>query len=247
MIQVYRQGARSERIPIEQYYISHDNYMGMWFTIEEYKDKGNPYDIHYQFTGACTASGYAEKGATELIFYPPEGCRDIRFAAFIDGGTTTVPSFLPEANNVYGECFYKPYETEDYLSHNGDMTLFPTEATVHAVLNGTWEAELEHPVDEEGRWKYLEEEAVVKMPSFFGEDDQLFRIKKTKKSDSGISCTMEPIFYDSIGDCFLEDVRPTKKNGQQALDLMLAPNSKYSGSSDITRTATASLGRGDPF
>ena len=149
-----------------------------------------------------------------------------------------MPSFLP-ANNVYGEYFYKPYETEDYLSHNGDMTLFPTEATVHAVLNGTWEAELEHPVDEEGRWKYLEEEAVVKMPSFFGEDDQLFRIKKRKKMDSGISCTMEPIFYDSIGDCFLEDVRPTKKNGQQALDLMLAPNSKYSGSSDITRTATA--------
>lgn len=288
MIQVYRQGARSERIPIEQYYISHDNYMGMWFTIEEYKDKGNPYDIHYQFTGACTASGYAiynltwpiqpsdnleyikfvlsspngngnfvdvyqgftyyigddfyvkrnyEKGATELIFYPPEGCRDIRFAAFIEGGSASVPSSLPEANNAYGEYFYKPYEKEDYLSHNGDMTLFPTEATVHAVLNGTWEAEMEHPVDEEERWKYLEEEAVIKMPSFNG--DQLFRIKKRKKMDSGISCTMEPIFYDSIGDCFLEDVRPTKKNGQQALDLMLAPNSKYSGSSDITRTATA--------
>ena len=130
---------------------------------------------------------------------------------------------------------YKPDNT-DY-EHNGDITLLPSAATTHAILNGAWTEELTHPIDSEGRWKYITEEAVVKMPSFNG--DQLYRIKKVSKQDSGVTATMEPIFYDAMNDCFLEDVRPTGKNGQDALDIMLAPNSKYSGQSDITRASTA--------
>lgn len=130
---------------------------------------------------------------------------------------------------------YTPSNT-DY-SKNGDQTLFPVSASVHAILNGAWEAEITHTIDAEGRWKYITEEAVIKMPSFNG--DQLFRVKTAQKQDSGVTATMEPIFYDSMGDCWLSDVRPTGKNGQDALDIMLAPNSKYSGLSNITRAATA--------
>lgn len=130
---------------------------------------------------------------------------------------------------------YKPSNT-DY-EKNGDQTLFPVSASVHAILNGAWEAEITHPIDAEGRWKYITEEAVIKMPSFNG--DQLFRVKTAQKQDSGVTATLEPIFYDSMGDCWLSDVRPTGKNGQDALDIMLAPNSKYSGLSNITRAATA--------
>ena len=50
---------------------------------------------------------------------------------------------------------------------------------------------------------------------------------------------MEPIFYDSMNDCFLEDIRPNGDNGQTALTKMLSPNNKYSASSNITKTATA--------
>lgn len=130
---------------------------------------------------------------------------------------------------------YKPDNT-DY-EHNGDITLLPSAATTHAILNGAWTEELAHPIDSEGRWKYITEEAVIKMPSFNG--DQLYRIKEVSKQDSGVTATMEPIFYDAMNDCFLEDVRPTGKNGKDALDIMLAPNSKYSGQSDITRASTA--------
>lgn len=130
---------------------------------------------------------------------------------------------------------YNPTNT-DY-TRNGDMTLMPTSAQVHVILNGAWEASLEHPIDAEGRWKYIAEDAVVKMPSFNGE--QLFRIKQTEKKDSGVSAVLEPIFYDSMDDCFLTDVRPTNKNGQEALDLMTAPNSKYLGSSNIKKASTA--------
>lgn len=130
---------------------------------------------------------------------------------------------------------YSPTNTN--YEKNGDMTLIPSEATVHPILNGAWEAALTHPLDAEGRWKYIVDEAVVKMPSFNG--DQLFRIKKKEKSDSGITATMEPIFMDAMGDCFLTDVRPTNATGQEALNAMTAPNSKYSGQSDILVTATA--------
>lgn len=130
---------------------------------------------------------------------------------------------------------YSPTNTN--YDANGDMTLMPSEATVHPILNDAWEATLTHPLDAEGRWKYIVDEAVVKMPSFNG--DQLFRIKKKEKSDSGITATMEPIFMDAMGDCFLTDVRPTNATGQEALNAMTAPNSKYSGQSDILVTATA--------
>lgn len=130
---------------------------------------------------------------------------------------------------------YKPENTN--FEANGDMPLLPEKALVHATLNGAWNLELQHPIDGEGRWKYITEEAAVKVPSFNGE--QLFRIKHTEKTESGVTATAEPIFMDAKEDCFLEDIRPTNKTGQEALNLMLAPNKKYSAKSDITVRNTA--------
>lgn len=130
---------------------------------------------------------------------------------------------------------YKPDNTN--YQNNGDAPLFPVSAVTRAELNGAWTAELTHKIDQRGTWKYLVENAVVKMPSFNG--DQLYRVKTKSKTDSGVTVTMEPIFMDSMGDCFLVDVRPTGKNGQEALDIMCAENSKYSGESNITKTATS--------
>jgi phage minor structural protein len=130
---------------------------------------------------------------------------------------------------------YKP--TNENYESNGDIVLMPETFTVSAELNGAWSTEMVHPIDDDGRWKYIEDQAVVKAPSFNGE--QLFRITSKSKSDSGVIASMEPIFFDSMNDCFLVDVRPTDKTGQQALDIMTAPNSKYSGESDIDKLSTA--------
>ena len=130
---------------------------------------------------------------------------------------------------------YSP-ENKDY-EHNGDMTLMPEEAEIHVILNGEWTATIEHPIDDEGRWKYITDNAVVKMPSFNGE--QLFRIQNKEKSDSGVSAELTPIFLDAKEDCFLVDVRPTEKSGQEALDIMIAPNKAYTAKSDIKKTSTA--------
>ena len=130
---------------------------------------------------------------------------------------------------------YSPSNTN--FDKNGDMVLFPTSATSNLVLNGSWSAEMVHPLDDKGRYKYIIEEAVVKMPGYNG--DQLYRVKSVNKSDSGVTAEMEPIFYDSMDDCWLTDIRPTNDTGQEALTAMLAPNSKYSGQSNITNVSTA--------
>lgn len=129
---------------------------------------------------------------------------------------------------------YLPTNTN--FDNNGDMTLFPTKAPFTAELNGSWVLDLVHPIDQEGRWKYIQEEGVISVPTWEGR--QLFRIDKCVKTDTEITVTAYPIFFDSGDDCFLMDVRPTSQNGQQALDTMMA-GSKYSGSSDITTGATA--------
>lgn len=120
---------------------------------------------------------------------------------------------------------------------NGDIVLMPETCQITTVLNDTWELKLTHPLDEEGRWEYLEEEGVIAAPTFQG-DKQLFRIHEMEKTDTEVSVVAYPIFYDSANDCFLMDVRPEVKNGQQALDIMTA-GTKYSGESDITTGSTA--------
>lgn len=130
---------------------------------------------------------------------------------------------------------YKAFNKDQ--TRNGDMVLMPSSAITHAVLNGSWSAKLTHPIDPEGRWKYIEEEAIVEMPSFNGK--QLYRIRSKKKTASTVQATMEPVFFDSIDDCWLEDVRPTNKTGQEALDIMLESNPKYSAQSDIDKLGTA--------
>lgn len=127
--------------------------------------------------------------------------------------------------------------TNTNYEQNGDSVLLPINCLITASINQSWTIEITHPIDSEGRWKYIDEEAVVKAPSFNG--DQLFRLKTVTKTDTQVTATGEPIFMDAMDDCFLVDVRPTDKNGQQALDIMTAPNSKYTGQSNITKLSTA--------
>lgn len=130
---------------------------------------------------------------------------------------------------------YNPTNTT--YTANGDAVLMPIECTLSQEINGAWTLNLTHPVDDEGRWKLITEGAVVKAPAPNG--DQLFRLTTVTKTDAQITAAGQPIFMDAAGDCFLVDIRPTNANGQQALEAMLAPNNKYSASSNITKTATA--------
>lgn len=126
---------------------------------------------------------------------------------------------------------------------NGDMMLFPSSFMSNDIeLGKCWSETLSHPIDQDGRWKYIVNGAVVKAP-FYPENgslehEQLYRIIRTEKGMSGITAELEPIIMQAREDCFLADVRPTGKTGQQALDIMTA-GSIYSGQSDITAVSTA--------
>lgn len=132
------------------------------------------------------------------------------------------------------QCYEKDNTNYDA---NGDITLLPTQCELLAEINGTWELNMSHPLDSDGRWKYLSEEAVISAPTFQS-DKQLFRVDKCIKTDSSVEVTAYPIFFDSADDCFLMDTRPTNQNGQNALNIM-TQGSKYSGESDITTGGTA--------
>ena len=123
------------------------------------------------------------------------------------------------------------------FTNNGDMTLIPSTCDIKMEINESWTLTLVHPIDAEGRWKSIVDSAVIKTPTPYGE--QLYRITEVTKDDTSVNAIARPIFLDSVGDCFCIDVRPTNKTGQQALEDILSPNSKYSGSSDILTTNTA--------
>lgn len=133
---------------------------------------------------------------------------------------------------------YKASNTE--FTSNGDFILDPviTKAELSVELNGTWELTLTAVIEDSGRALEIEQTDVIKVPTFQS-DDQLYRVRKVKPNHSTVSVTCDPIFLDSKGDVFLMDVRPTAKSGQEALNLMLASNSKYSASSDISTGNTA--------
>lgn len=124
------------------------------------------------------------------------------------------------------------------FENNGDMTLFPELCNVEAGLNGAWEMQMEHPIDEEERWKYIKEGAVIAAP-FLMSKKQLFRIYWKKKGNTGISAKARPVFFDAAGEVFLNDVRPTSKNGQEALDVMTSGQTKYKAISNIAKESTA--------
>lgn len=126
-------------------------------------------------------------------------------------------------------------DNENYES-NGDMVLTPTSCEMELRMEGVAEITLEHPVDELGRWEYLVNDNVIAAPTPYSKK-QLFRIYDHVKTESGVTAYARHIFYDSAGEVLL-DVRPTKKTGQEALDIILS-GTKYKAKSDIKKQSTA--------
>jgi len=89
-------------------------------------------------------------------------------------------------------------------------------------LNSVFEATIEYPLDEHGKWKQLLEGNIIKASS------QLFRIYHKVKTLKGIKINARHIYYDLL-DNFLEDITLTNINGAGALDAILT-NTQYAHS-----------------
>lgn len=126
-------------------------------------------------------------------------------------------------------------ENENYAV-NGDMPLNPKYCTLKMALNGACTIELKQPIDKEKRWKSIQEDAVIAVPTPWSEK-QLFRIYEKKKTATGIIAYARHIFFDLIGTTII-DTRPTNKTGQGALEDILK-GTRFKAHSDITIASTA--------
>lgn len=130
---------------------------------------------------------------------------------------------------------YIPSNTD--FESNGNYTLHPTVCDLSIEKNGTWEIELDYPIDEERIFCEVVEGAVIAAPTPYSEK-QLFRIYHKDKTDDGVIAHARPIFFDSAHDVYIIDKRPTSKTGQQALDILME-GTKYTAESDITSVKTS--------
>lgn len=130
---------------------------------------------------------------------------------------------------------YSPSNT-DY-THNGNAVLFAESCEISAELKGPWSLTLTHPLDDEGRWKNIEENAVLKVPTWMANKSQLYRIRAVEKTMDGITVQAYPVFYDSAGDFYIKKAKVTAKNVLQTLRAIFAfAPIKYDV--DVTGTTT---------
>lgn len=127
--------------------------------------------------------------------------------------------------------------TNTNFDFNGDMVLKPSLCDLEVELNGMIEVTLEHPYDKLGRWKYIEEDNIIRVPYPGKKDGQLFYIYDKDKGMTGVKCKARHIFFDLASEV-LVDCRPTNCNGKEALRKMLA-GTGFTGHSDIVSINTA--------
>lgn len=123
-------------------------------------------------------------------------------------------------------------KTNTNYEMNGDMLLLPISCTYKA---SEYLVTLEHPIDDIGRWKYIDYENVISV-----EDDgkkKLYRIFNVVKSLYSITAYARPLFFDLIDNVLL-DVRPTLKNGEEALNIILE-GTGFTGHSNISTINTS--------
>ena len=130
-------------------------------------------------------------------------------------------------NNI--EIYLK---TNTNYEMNGDITLAPISCTYKA---SEYLVTLDHPIDDIGRWKYIDYENVIA-----AEEDgkkKLYRIFNVVKSLYSITAYARPLFFDLIDNVLL-DVRPTLKNGEEALNIILE-GTGFTGHSNISTANTS--------
>lgn len=127
--------------------------------------------------------------------------------------------------------------TNTNFDFNGDMLLKPSLCDLEVELNGMIEVTLEHPYDKFGRWKYIEEDNIIRVPYPGKKEGQLFYIYDKDKGMTGVKCKARHIFFDLASEV-LVDCRPTNCNGKEALRKMLA-GTGFTGHSDIVSINTA--------
>lgn len=124
--------------------------------------------------------------------------------------------------------------------------LLPSSCVVTEELNGSYELELTHPRDEEGKWKRIEEERILYASTPRGK--QPFRIYRIKPTMSGITVNAKHIFYDLLDNqCEAVSFNGAASDALAALQEAFAYEMPFSFDTDITLSGTLATGRMNPI
>lgn len=123
--------------------------------------------------------------------------------------------------------------------------LLPASCVVTEELNGAFELELEHPYDEEGKWKRIERGCILFASTPRGR--QPFRIYNVKPSMEGIKVNARHVFYDLLDNqCGAISYTGTATGALAALQGAFAYAMPFSFETDISGTGTLKTGRMNP-
>ena len=140
-------------------------------------------------------------------------------------------------------CIYnKSSSKNDVLLGNGDAILdnICIECKVTENINGDYDLDAEFIIDNDGLYKYIEEEAILKVRLDYGYE--YFRIIKPRKTTNRIVVYARQVTIYETMHLWLTDVRPENQNGLGALNWILngaTGNKELEVSSDISATSTA--------
>lgn len=138
---------------------------------------------------------------------------------------------------------------ETTFTHMGLGALSPSSCVITEEINKGFSLEMRHPIDNDGKWERLDQQRIIKAPTHKG--NQLFRIYNVVKdpfNQKALLVQARHIFYD-LRNNFLEDVKPTAKNGQDAGDAILdgcQTSTDFTFSSDISAISTSWYVRQNP-
>ena len=129
--------------------------------------------------------------------------------------------------------YYKT--SNNNFDRNGDIKLQPSSAIFKMELNGDNSIELEHPYDQEGRWKQIEVLGVIKTEVCYTPNKQLYRIYDIEKDMDCLKIKARHIFFDLANKTILDN-RANGVDAQRALDIILQ-DTKFTGKTNITKKA----------
>ncbi|MDE5583603.1 MAG: hypothetical protein K2J08_07855 [Ruminococcus sp.] len=111
---------------------------------------------------------------------------------------------------------YDLHEPQDGFKHNGLAILAPSSCVSTHELNGRWDVELTHPMDDFGRWRFLLPHNVLKIGG------QLFRIDETEADTDAqtIKVHAKHIFYD-LADNLLLNKSAKNLNGISFINFIM--------------------------
>lgn len=124
--------------------------------------------------------------------------------------------------------------------------LLPGSCVVREEVNGSYELEMNHPRDEEGKWKRIEEECIIYASTPKGK--QPFRIYRIKPNMSGITVNAKHIFYDLLDNqCEPISFNGTAPDALVAFQGSFAYEMPFSFDTDISLSGTLATGRMNPI